>query len=439
MPFDIDPQGPPATGLHSAPPGMSSALAEIPQLARQGNPGRVLGVVVLALPASAVLYRLSPEGALRLRKIISEHMAGLLRPKDRIYLIGQWEWLVVLPELLGPAPLTLAAMRLQRAFNGVIETIDGTPVSLRAVCGGARWPEDGDTALHLVQSARIACLQADRLGGDVEFYTPALEQSETSQQQMHQELRHALEGKGNIWLYLQPQVDLGSNRCIGAEALLRWQLANGEWVPPPHTLQLVERFGLRQAFNRWLLQQAMQILQALAEAGIDIVLSLNFSANDLLDVELPDLLIQMLGTWNIAPERLLLEITETGVVDESDQVMNVLQRLRSQGIKLSLDDFGTGYSGMSNLQRLPVQEVKIDQSFVIGALHSKRDWQIVDSIVRLAHSLGISVIAEGVENEDIRRNISEQGCDVGQGHLFSQALPLAAFIAWWQDRARPSS
>jgi hypothetical protein len=148
--------------------------------------------------------------------------------------------------------------------------------------------------------------------------------------------------------------------------------AAGEWIAPPRILDAIDRLGMRQTFNRWLLHQATQIQLQLAEQGIDIVLSINLSANDLLDIELPDMIGQVLATWDIAPDRILLEITETIMVDESWQVLDVLNRMRKLGLHLSIDDFGTGYAGLSYLQRLPVQEVKIDQMFVRQAAESEK-------------------------------------------------------------------
>ena len=190
--------------------------------------------------------------------------------------------------------------------------------------------------------------------------------------------------------------------------------------------------------HRWLLHQATQIQLQLAEQGIDIVLSINLSANDLLDIELPDMIGQVLATWDIAPDRILLEITETIMVDESWQVLDVLNRMRKLGLHLSIDDFGTGYAGLSYLQRLPVQEVKIDQMFVRQAAESEKAREIITSIIQLATKLNMSVIAEGVETTEILGILSALGCRFAQGYLFSKALPMPAFIDWWQENQTPA-
>ena len=416
------------TGL----PRYASALVEIPHLARQQAPERSLGAVVCSVAPDPGLYRLTPEAAQRLRADITERLRGFLLPKDRLYSLSHWEWLAVLPELPSSAPLLLAMMKLQAGFADPLPTLDGR-LALRLVCGGALWPDDGEDALHLVQSARIARLLADRRGEGHAVYDRSMEVADARQRSLHGDLQQALAGSAGLALHLQPQLDLKRGTCPACEALLRWQRPDGEWVPPAQTLAAVERMGLRNTFNRWLLQQTMQIQRQMAEAGIDIVTSINLSASDLLDAELPDLVGQSLATWEVTPDRLLLELTETVMVEQTQQVVDVLQRLRDLGLRLSIDDFGTGYAGMSYLQRLPVQEVKIDRSFICLAEESKKDREIIAAVVKLAHRLRMTVIAEGVETAGIADAVRSLGCDRAQGYLYAPALAVDDFIAWWRD------
>lgn len=216
--------------------------------------------------------------------------------------------------------------------------------------------------------------------------------------------------------------------------MLRWRRANGEWVSPLELLAAIERLGLRHRFNRWLFLTAGQICHQLALSDIGIMLSVNLSANDLLDPEVPDLLAQALDTWNIDPSAIQLEITETSVVKDTGSVSDVLLRLRQLGVSLSIDDFGTGFSGMSNLQILPVQEVKVDQSFIRNIVNSKRDQEITESIIRLAHRLELQVVAEGVETRAAADLLTTMGCEWLQGFLYAPALPLEQFIDWYQTQ-----
>lgn len=358
-------------------------------------------------------------------------MRSLLRPQDQIYAISQREWLIILPNLISSAALTLAMIRLRDGL-AAIERLDGLSSLPRLAIGSAQWPDDSSDPLFLVQSARIARLFAEQGKADIQSYKPEMEVENDDQQALLNDLRQALHNNRELALYLQPQIEIASGRCTGAEALLRWQRSNGEWVAPPRILEAIDRLGLRQVFNRWLLQQATQIQLQLAGQGIDIVLSINLSANDLLDSELPDMIGQALAIWEIAPAKILLEITETMMVEESWQVMDVLNRMRKLGLRLSIDDFGTGYAGMSYLQRLPVQEVKIDQMFVRQLAESEKAREIVTSVIQLASRLKMSVIAEGVETAEILGIISSLGCRFAQGYFYSKAIALPEFIDWWK-------
>jgi EAL domain-containing protein (putative c-di-GMP-specific phosphodiesterase class I) len=416
-----------ATGL----PRMASALADLTQLMRDNQPDRVLGVIALAVVPDAKLFRRSSDSVHKLRIEASQKMRSLLRPQDRIYTISQREWLIILPNLISSSALTLAMIRLRDGL-AAIEKLDGLSHLPRLAIGSAQWPDDSSDSLFLVQSARIARLFAEQGNADIQSYKPEMEVDSDDQQGLQNDLRQALHNNRELALYLQPQIEIGTGRCTGAEALLRWRRSNGEWVSPPCILEAIDRLGLRQTFNRWLLQQATQIQLQLAEQGIDIVLSINLSANDLLDIELPDMIGQALATWDIAPSKFLLEITETMMVEESWQVMDVLNRMRKLGLRLSIDDFGTGYSGMSYLQRLPVQEVKIDQMFVRQVAESEKAREIITSVIQLASRLKMSVIAEGVETAEILGIISSLGCRFAQGYFYSKAIKLPEFIDWWK-------
>ncbi len=411
---------------------MAVALADIARQSQQLSAEHCLGIVNFTVLSDPALLRLTPEVDRHLRAEVTRRLAGALRPRDRLYSASHWEWLLVLAELPSSVPLMLAMLRLDALFADSITTFDGSFLTLRVACGGALCPDNGTEPRHLVQSSRIACLTADRTGSRFAAYDPAMEQTDNAQQQLHAELPRALSGAPGLSLSLQPQIDLSSGRCVGCEALLRWHLPAGDHIPPNHTLAAVERLGLRATFTRWLLQQAMQIQNRLRAENIHVVLSVNLSANDLLDAELPDLIAQTLATWELTSDCLLLELTETLMIEDTEQVIGVLQNLRKQGLHLSIDDFGTGYASMSYLQRLPVQEVKIDQSFVRYAETSERDREIIASLAQLAHRLDMVVVAEGIETVEAAEIVAQLGCDRAQGYLYAAAMPLEEFILWWR-------
>lgn len=421
----------PVTGL----PRYASALVEIAHLARHQTGDRAIGIVSFAVRPSPSLYRLPPEAAQRLRASITGLLAQLVKEKDRLYSLAHWEWLAVLPDLPSSAPVLLFMLHLRGLFAEPLVGIDGS-ISLHTDCGGAVWPDDGLDAMHLVQSSRVARLATAAGGGEPALYDKSMEGNDAAHQELLADLKGALTNGQGLSLFLQPQIAMADRTCVGCEALLRWQRPGGEWIPPPQVLAAVEQLGLRGAFSRWLLQRAIQTHRSLLQAGIDIVLSINLSASDLLDAELPDLIAQSLATWDIPPASLLLELTETAMVEQTKQVMDALQTLRAMGLRLSIDDFGTGYAGMSYLQRLPVEEVKIDRCFITHIDESERDREIVRAIVRLAHRLKMRVVAEGVETPRAAAAVARLRCERAQGYLYAKPLPLEEFIAWWHDWAR---
>lgn len=421
------------TGL----PLLASALADLPKMIRENATERQLGIISLAIVPDPQLLRQSTDAIHKLRILASREIQTAVRPQDRVYTVSHEEWLIIQPNLISSAAPTLAMIRLRdslMAISGHTGSISHLP---RLALGAAIWPDHGDDALFLVQSARIARLHAEQGNPDIRTYQPSMESEGEHEQGLLADLRQALSNNHGLALYLQPQVEIASGRCIGAEALLRWQRENGEWVAPPRILEAIDRLGQRQTFNRWLLHQASQIQKQLVEHGIDIALSLNLSANDLLDVELPDMIGQALATWDLPPHKFLLEITETMMIEESWQVMDVLNRLRQLGLRLSIDDFGTGYAGMGYLQRLPVQEVKIDQVFVRQVVESDKAREIIASVIQLAGKLGMSIIAEGVETTETLDQLQTLGCRFAQGYLFSPALSLPDFVVWCKANLAP--
>ncbi|ATE61523.1 putative bifunctional diguanylate cyclase/phosphodiesterase [Thauera sinica] len=411
-------------------PRLRQALADLARIAGGADPSRCQGLVVFSLVREAALLRLAPEAVARLSMQITDRLRAALRPVDRLYVLDEWEWLILLPHLPSSAPVHLAMLKFRRTFYQPPLAIGGIELGLNAVCGAALSPEHGEDPLHLVQSARIAALAASQNGEWVALYDPCMEQESVAQRSLVTELQHDLADNA-LALFLQPQVEVATGRCVHAEALLRWQRHGGDWVQPPLIMATIERGGLRHTFNRWLFQTAALTLAQLRDAGVPVDLSINVTANDLLDPEMPDLIAQALTLWHLPPQRLCVEITETVAVEESQEVADVLHRLRSLGVRLAIDDFGTGYAGMSYLQQLPVHEVKVDRRFVMPIAESPRDREILRSITGLARTLGLRIVAEGVETREVMDLLGELGCTSAQGYLHGRALPLHQFIAWW--------
>ncbi len=424
----------PGIDLPTGLPRLAAALSDLPALMRDTLPGHSLGLIALAVVPDATLYRHSAESINRMRIEGSREIESLLREQDRLYVVDQREWLILLPNLLSASALTLAMIRLRDSLTTSPHVIRYLGQSPRLALGSAHWPGDGCDPLFLVQSARIARLLSESGGSQIHAYDSSMDAASSDTQALLDELRGALLHEDALALHLQPQVKVNSGQCIGAEILLRWQRKNGDWIEPAQILEAIDRLGLRQTFNRWLFHRSAQIHEQLAKAGIDIALSINLSANDLLDIELPEMIGQALAVRDIAPEKIVLEITETMMVEESRQVMDVISHLRKLGLRLAIDDFGTGYAGMGYLQRLPVQEVKIDQMFVRQAADSHKAREIITSVIQLANRLGLHVVAEGVESAKTLGVLSSLGCRFAQGFLFAEALSPPAFIKWWKHQ-----
>jgi sensor c-di-GMP phosphodiesterase-like protein len=250
---------------------------------------------------------------------------------------------------------------------------------------------------------------------------------------MSEELHLALNCE-TLTLFMQPQIDAVSGECCGAELLLRWRRENGEWVPPPLIIEMIEENGWHHLFTDWLIRFALYTATELSAAGIEIPLSINLMAADLLDSDLPDMFAQRLETWQIPGSRFTIELTESAMLTDPAGCLEIMRQLRALGLRLALDDFGTGYSSLSYLVNLPVDEIKIDRSFVIAMSASNDHLRVVRTIIDLAWDLEMQPLAEGVESEAQVELLRQLGCNRMQGFLYAEALPLEAFIAWYQAR-----
>jgi EAL domain-containing protein (putative c-di-GMP-specific phosphodiesterase class I) len=427
-----------AESIELRPLSASEALAteSLAVLMRDASTLGFVGTVVVTLVPDAGLLRLRPEHLPSFYAAIHDLLRHTLRESDRVLRTDRFEWTILLPSLPSPAALTLAMLRLSRSFEQLQPQLLQFVPQIEVRLGGALFPEVQGDATHLIQSAKIACLEAERTSERYAQYQPEMESRARSQLRLSQDIAAALNA-GGFDLFLQPQVNLVSGRCVGAELLLRWRRGE-EWVPPPLVIGMVERAGLRQTFNRWLFHRAMQVAQGLDSAAIDIPLSLNLAAGDLQDKDLAMLLDQALRTFAVPARRIHLEITETALVNQTEAAQVLIGQLQNLGVELSIDDFGTGYSGMTHLRLLPVREIKIDQMFVRQIGESEIDRTIVRAILDLGKSLGLSVLAEGVETAAAARILHDMGCELAQGFLYARPMPLSDFVAWHQARALPT-
>lgn len=394
--------------------------------------GELCGLLSVSAANREALTGLPAADLQQMPQLLAELIAARLRPQDQIFAGRDNEWLVLLNSLQTPAQAMLAATQISRAFANPVTLLSGRQLPVQATVGCALLPEHADDAENALKAARLARWQARQEKQSTAWYVPELGERWQARERLHAPLQEAL-AQDKLMLYLQPQVDLSDGRCIDAELLLRWQHA-GKFIAPPDIIALIESNGWRMPYTDWLLRTALRMLSELDAAEIPIGLSLNLTAADMLDVDLPELLAQYLATWRVSGARLTLELTESALLHDRELGLSNMARLRALGCRLALDDFGTGYSSLSYLVSLPVQEIKIDRSFVIAMEKSPDARRIVRTIVDLASDLDMLPIAEGVENETAHAAVAALGCQVGQGYLYAKPMPLADFIAWYRAR-----
>jgi diguanylate cyclase (GGDEF)-like protein len=365
---------------------------------------------------------------------VGERLSGVLSDEDTVARLGGDEFAILLRSVETPAAGVAVAAAVRRAIAAHFD-VAGVRLELGASVGIASYPEHGQDVDVLMQRADVAMYQAKEGRTGVERYVPELDGNSVQRLALAGDLRTALEREEFV-LHYQPKVDLRTNAVSGAEVLLRWAHPIHGWLPPDEFIPLAEHTGLIVPLTNYVLEHALRQMGAWRAQGLDIGVAVNLSARTLIERDLPDRIEAMCQRWAVPTSRLVLEITESMVVADPARALPILARLHELGVEISVDDFGTGFSSMDYLKRLPVKEVKIDRSFVTTMASDARDAAIVRCTIDLARSLGLRVVAEGVETPDVRARLTTLGCDQGQGYSYSRALPSAEFSAWLAARER---
>jgi diguanylate cyclase (GGDEF)-like protein/PAS domain S-box-containing protein len=357
-------------------------------------------------------------------ELLGRRLRASLREIDTLERVGGDEFVMVLP---GEAEESVLSCTLQRISAAVSQSlvVDENEFFLRCSAGVAVYPNDGSEPEKLIEHANTAMHRAKELGrSNYQFYTPSMNESALERLRMERQLRHALE-HDEFALYYQPQVDLRTGCIVGMEALLRWRHPERGLVPPNEFIALAEETGLIVPFGAWVLRTACRQNMAWQRAGFgELRIGVNLSARQFSQKNLVGMIASILEETGLPPHCLDLELTENLVMTDVEHAIGVLNDLRRLGVQLSIDDFGTGYSSLSYLKRFPIDVLKIDQSFVREIAPKSNDAAISDAIISMAHSLGIKVIAEGVETEAQCEFLSRKMCDEIQGFLFAKPLPV---------------
>ena len=359
---------------------------------------------------------------------VAKRLGAYCRDGMTVGRLGGDEFAVV---LTAPADAEAAA-RIGRELIDLVArpvVIEGVRLEMAASIGIAVHPEHGKDAASLLQRADVAMYSAKAEHTGVVMYQPTEDHLSARRLVLAGELRRAIDD-GELVVAYQPKASLEDGRAVGVEALLRWTHRDLGFVTPDEFIPLAERTGLIVPLTTYVLDRAMRQCADWLASGLDVGVAVNLSVRNLLDSELPDQIGALLVRHGVEPRRLTLEITESSVMADPNRAVDVLERLSRIGIRLSVDDFGTGYSSLTYLKALPVDEVKIDKSFVLSMATDAGDAAIVRSIIDLGGSLGLTVVAEGVEDADAWQRLAELGCDIVQGYALSRPAPAEDVTAW---------
>ncbi len=369
-----------------------------------------------------------------LLKQAGERLRAALRESDTVARLGGDEFGVLLPKVVDSAAAVSVARKLRKALEEPF-TIHGLALQMEASVGIALYPEHGDDVHSLLQRADVAMYVAKEHPAGCEVYARERDEYSPDRLTMLTELRRAIDA-GELVLHYQPKAELRTGRVSGVEALVRWSHSTRGLIPPDEFIPLAQKTGVIVPLTHFVLNEALRQCRTWQLEGLNLCVGVNLSARNLLDVNLPDTVGGLLAKWEVAPSFLELEITESTILADPIRAMHVLSRLSDMGVRLAIDDFGTGYSSLAYLKRLPVDELKIDKSFVQGMERDDNDAVIVRSTIDLGRNLGLRVVAEGVETDEAWRRLVALGCDVAQGYYLSRPVPAAELASWLRATRR---
>ena len=395
----------------------------------------MIGVLALVIDN---LHQINSVMGHQIGELVMQHVASRLtenlREVDFLQRIGASEFAILIPHIQGRQVALLAASKFVNALNEPVH-IGGRELHLSAALGIAVVPEHGEDGAAAFQHAEFAMREAARSQLDYVVFNRGLQERSRELYGLETELRRAISEGEELRLCFQPQVEIESNKTVGCEALLRWRNSKYGDVSPAKFISIAEKSGLVHRLTVWVLQNALREYSERWASYEDFSISINISALDLLDPDFPELVIRTLNTWDVEPRRLLLEITESAMMEKPRAALQSLKRLHEIGVQLSIDDFGTGYSSLTYLKRLPVSELKIDRSFVLNMNEDAGDAKIVRTVVDLAHNFGLHVMAEGVEDQATREQLLAMGCDLMQGYLIGRPMPADELSAFLEQQA----
>jgi diguanylate cyclase (GGDEF)-like protein len=364
-------------------------------------------------------------------KVIHEFykkLEGIVREHDIAVEISSSTFAMIIHAPLHEGHVMLAADKIGRLAEGWIQVSD-TRLRLDVSMGCAIIDNPRDSAELLLRNAEIALYKCQKTDQHAVFYDEAEDETLGTSSHPMFDAHRAIEN-GEFRVHYQPQFDLRSNELVGAEALVRWSGPDG-LVAPGSFMNELERSRALMPLLQFVMNSSSREMSRWVRRMPGLNVSVNSSATDLEDANLAEIMREVLGMWNLSPEHLTLEITETSLMTNPEVGIETLNKLREMGVRTSIDDFGTGYSSLALLKELPVDELKIDQSFVSRMIECSKHRKLVQSIIDMGHALDLIVVAEGVETEGVTHMLRDAGCDIAQGYFYSKPLTGAEFERGW--------
>lgn len=401
------------------------------------TPGEVVAVLLFDVDGlRTVNESMGHSAGDKLLAEVAERLRSIAGPGALVGRIGGDEFVVTLRAESTEATVQLATQMREQLRGPMV--VGSLTLDVDTAAGVAVQPDHGDDPEALLRRAELAANAAKMLPYGVQLFHPALESRAVRRLGLAADLRRALDN-GELEVYYQPKVTLADRHLVGVECLARWQHpAHGE-VAPEDFVAVAEHTGQLHRLTEVVLTEGLRRCRDWADADRPLSIAVNLSARTLLDTRFPELVHRLIREYRVSAGQVTFEISEAGMLGEIERALPTLYRLRDLGVRLSVDDFGTGASSLSYLRQLPVQEVKIDDSFVQGMATDSGDLAIVRAVISLSREFGLTVVAEGVESELTLDLLEEMGCEIGQGYLFSRPLPYERLEAWFNARTEPES